>query len=71
MTERMWQGFKRIDFQFEGKDAILEFPKEAGKNKNRLLKTEYFDDFSDFQIKMAERWWHLAYLKNETRWCLE
>lgn len=71
MTETTWNGFKRIDFQFEGKDAILVFPKEANANKNWLLKTEYFDAFPDFQIKMVERGWHLAYVKNETRWCLE
>ena len=71
MKETYWNGFKRIDFSFEGKDAILVFPKNANSNKNWILKTEYFEDFPDFQIKMLEIGWHLAYVKNQTRWCLE
>jgi len=69
MTETQYNGYKRIDFEFEGKEAILVFPKESNENKNWVLKTEYFNAFPDFQIKMLERGWHLAYLKNETRWC--
>lgn len=71
MTESVWNGFKRIDFEFEGMAAILVFPKEANGNKNWLLKTEYFDAFPEYEIEMVKRGWHLAYLKNVTRWCLE
>ena len=71
MTESIWNGFKRIDFEFEGMKAILVFPKEANENKNWLLKTEYFDAFPEYEIDMVKRGWHLAYLKNVTRWCLE
>ena len=71
MTESIWNGFKRIDFEFEGMRAILVFPKEANENKNWLLKTEYFDAFPEYEIDMVKRGWHLAYLKNVTRWCLE
>lgn len=71
MTESIWNGFKRIDFQFEGRDAILVFPAEANENKNWMLKTEYFDAFPDFEIEMLKRGWHLAYVSNITRWCLD
>lgn len=71
MKETLWNGFKRIDFLFEGKEAILVFPKSADKNKNWLLKTEYFDAFPAFEIEMVKRGWHLAFLKNTTRWCLD
>ncbi len=71
MTESTWNGFKRIDFEFEGMAAILVFPQEANENKNWLLKTEYFDAFPEYEIDMVKRGWHLAYLKNVTRWCLE
>lgn len=69
MTESLWNGFKRIDFEFEGMDAILVFPDTPNENKNWLLKTEYFDAFPDYEIEMVKRGWHLAYLKNVTRWC--
>lgn len=71
MTESIWNGFKRIDFLFEGREAILVFPKEPNKNKNWLLKTEYFTAFPDFAIEMLHRGWHLAFIRNVTRWCLE
>ena len=48
MRESQWYGFKRIDFIFEGKEAILVFPNEPNKSKTWLLKTEYFDAFQDF-----------------------
>lgn len=71
MTETMWNGFKRIDFEFEGREAILVFPDESNENKNWMLKTEYFNAFPDFEIEMVKRGWHLAFIKNITRWCLD
>ncbi len=71
MKESLWNGFKRIDFEFEGKEAILIFPENPDKNKNWLIKTEYFDAFPAFEIEMVKRGWHLAFLKNTTRWCLD
>ena len=71
MTETTWNGFKRLDFEFDGMSAILVFPDIAIENKNWLLKTEYFNAFPEFEIKMLERGWHLAYIKNKTRWCLD
>lgn len=71
MTTSIWNGFRRIDFEFLGREAILVFPNEPNENKNYLLKTEYFDAFPDFEIEMVKRGWHLAYIKNITRWCLD
>ena len=71
MTESIWNEFKRIDFIFEGRDAILVFPKEPNQNKNWLFKTEYFGAFPNFEIEMLNRGWHLAFIKNKTRWCLD
>ena len=71
MTESIWNGFKRIDFTFEGREAILVFPNEPNQNKNWLLKTEYFGAFPNFEIEMLNRGWHLAFVKNKTRWCLD
>lgn len=69
MNETVWNGFQRIDFSFEGREAILVFPEEANADKNWLLKTEYFDAFLNFEIEMVKRGWHLAYVSNITRWC--
>ena len=71
MTEILWNGFKRIDFEFEGREAILVFPETPEENKKWMLKTEYFDAFPNLEIEMIKRGWHLAYIKNITRWCLD
>jgi len=71
MKESIWNGFRRLDFEFEGREAILIFPQKENKNKNWLLKTEYFDAFPSFEIEMVERGWHLAFIKNVTRWCVD
>jgi pimeloyl-ACP methyl ester carboxylesterase len=70
MTESTWFGFRRIDFLFEGMEAILVFPAEANAEKNWMLKTEYFGAFQEgLELSMVKRGWHLAYVKNITRWC--
>lgn len=71
MNESLWNGFKRIDFKFEEKEAILIFPEKPNNEKNWLFKTEYFGAFPDFEIEMVRKGWHLAYIKNTTRWCLD
>ena len=71
MTESFWNGYKRIDFLFEERECILVFPNIPNESRNWLLKTEYFGAFPAFEIEMLCRGWHLAYIKNVTRWCLD
>lgn len=66
-----WNGFEKLSFEFEGREAILVFPKDENRTNNWLLKTEYWDAFPNFEIKMVKKGWHLAYIKNKTRWCLD
>ncbi len=69
MTETIWNGFKRIDFTFEGMDAIVVFPEKANDERNWLLKTEYFEAFPTLEIEMLKKGWHVLYVGNITRWC--
>ncbi len=66
-----WNGFERLDFKFEDREAILILPEEGKKCAIWLLKTEYFDAFPSFEIEMVKRGWCVAYLKNITCWCLD
>ena len=43
-----WKDFKRINFEFEGMEAILVFPDNPREDKGWMLKTEYFDAFPNF-----------------------
>ena len=66
-----WNGFKRLDFKFKGRHAILICPEKAVDGNKWLYKTEYFDAFPDFEIQMIKRAYYLALLYNRTRWCPE
>lgn len=67
-TEELWHGYRRLNFKFEDREAILVLPKSPAPDRKWLLKTEYFGAFPDFEIEMLGRGFHLAYLKNITRW---
>ena len=67
-TESTWNGFKRLDFELAGREAILVIPDQAVEGKKWMLKTEYFGAFPNFEIEMLRQGYHLAYIKNYTRW---
>lgn len=66
-SEDIWNGFKRLSFDADGREAFLVLPK-IEKNGKWLLKTEYFGAFPDFEIEMLKRGYSLAYVSNSTRW---
>lgn len=70
-TKSLYNGFERLDFKFEDREAILVLPEEGKKCGKWLLKTEYFTAFPNFELEMVKRGWCLAYIKNITRWCLD
>ena len=45
-----WNGFERLDFEFEGRNATLVCPESATPDKKWLYKIDYFDAFSSFEI---------------------
>lgn len=71
MNSSSWHGFQKLDFEFKGRHAILVFPNKENKTSNWLLKTEYFGAFPNLEIEMLKKGWHLAYLSNITRWCVD
>ncbi|MBE6634054.1 MAG: alpha/beta fold hydrolase [Ruminococcaceae bacterium] len=65
-----WNGYARLDFQVKGRSAILICPKEPRADGKWLLKTEYFGAFPQFELEMLRLGYHVAHIKNTTRWCL-
>ena len=65
-----WNGFERLDFQLDGRKAILVCPKTPRADKKWLFKTEYFGAFPSFEIEMLNRGYYVAHISNITRWCL-
>ena len=70
-TTTEWNGFRRLDFSFMEHDAILVCPHQPRKDGKWLFKTEYFGAFPAFELAMLEKGYHVAHVKNTTRWCLE
>ena len=68
VTESLYNGFKRIDFEFQSRDVIVVFPDEKNKTDKWMLKTEYFDAFPQAEIELIKKGYHLVYLKNKNRW---
>lgn len=63
----LWFGFKKEEFEFEGRQAIIVFPKEAESEINWTLKTEYWGAFPNTEIELLKRGFHAAYLQNISR----
>ena len=53
--ESIWNGFKKIEFDYEGRKAILVYPNTPTKENKWLYKTEYFGAFPDFEIEMLKK----------------
>ena len=62
-----WNGFRCESFTFEGREAFLTFPTERDANGNWALKTEYRDAFPETEIVLLQKGFHVAFLRNETR----
>lgn len=68
MQNSFWNGYRRVDFDFNGREAILVFPLKEKANGKWMLKTEYFGAFPALELDMLACGYHLAYLKNDNRW---
>ena len=68
IRESSWHGYRRLDFEFEGYPATLVLPNEPHPARRLAMKMEYFDAFPATEIAMLGAGYHLAYLKNRSRW---
>ena len=67
-----WHGFHLCEFQFEGYDAIIVFPKVPTLKRNFAIKTEYWNAFPEgIELALVEAGFHLCYIKNKNRWGLQ
>ena len=64
-----WYGYRKLDFTFEDRNAILVFPNEEGWGSGHwACKMEYFGAFPKLECDMLACGFHLAYLENKNRW---
>lgn len=63
----LWNGFACKSFLFEEREAYLVFPKQSGEGRYWALKTEYRNAFPEAEIALLNLGFHVAFLKNQTR----
>lgn len=67
-TENQWYGYRRVDFIFQGREALLVFPNQAADGNPWAQYTEYFDAFPATALALVEKGYYLAFIKNCHRW---
>lgn len=67
MTESLWNGRKRIDFDFDGREAILVIPDKPRDDNAFVFRAEFFDAFPYADIKLLEMGFYIAYVNNSNR----
>ena len=63
----MWNEFKTKNFMFAEREAVIVYP-DCKPNGRLLLKTEYLDDFPNFDIEMLKRGYYLIHVSHYSRW---
>ena len=63
-----WNGFECIEFDFEGYEATVVFPKVKAEKPVLAVKTEYFNAFPETEITLLEKGFYLGYIDNKNRW---
>ena len=63
-----WNGFECTEFEFEGYEATVVFPKIKTENPTLAVKTEYFNAFPETEIALLENGFYLGYIDNKNRW---
>src|SRR5690349_2167336 len=57
-----WNKFDRLDFQVDGRDAILIVPPKADVGKPWIWRTEFFGHEPQVDIALVGKGFHVAYV---------
>lgn len=63
-----WNGFERIDFEFEGHSCILVCPHISAAGRPWIWRCEFFGAFAQADAAMLSEGYHLAYVKLSDRY---
>ena len=67
--EQLWNGYPVKYECFEGKPALIVFPKEGSAAGKLVMKTEYWGAFPEAaELTLVEKGYHLCYIENDNRW---
>ncbi len=57
-----WQGWEKISFEVDGRNAFLIAPKQAAMGKPWIWRTEFFGHEPQADIALLEKGFHVAYV---------
>lgn len=63
----MWNNFKKEDFVFAERNAVIIYPSAEPCGK-MILKTEYLDAFPNFDVAMLEKGYYVINIEHGSRW---
>lgn len=66
-----WYGYEMNEFEFDGKKAKIVFPSTPAKGNPWAMKTEYFAAFQNAEKALVDKGYHLVFIENTTRWCID
>lgn len=61
MEKSDWKVYTRYDFTIEGRNGLIIVPPTAAEGNPWIWRAEYFDIYSQVDMVMLERGWHIAY----------
>ena len=64
----LWDGFEIKFDELDGREMVIVFPRSETENGKWVLKTEYFGAFPETEIELLKLGYHIAHIKNVTRW---
>lgn len=56
-----WRGFKKLDFEVDGRESFIVCPKEAAAGNPWVWRTEFFGAFDFADWILLQQGWHLTY----------
>ena len=63
MTESVWEGYRRVDFEVDGRDSLLIFPENPLPGNPWVWRTEFFGAFDTADRALLKKGWHIGYHK--------
>jgi len=61
LRRSLWKGYKRHDFLYDGREAIVVLPEVPVHGNPWVWRAEFFDAFPSVDMALLEVGWHLVY----------
>lgn len=62
MVKSEWKVYTRYDFEIENRKGLVIVPPAAAEGNPWVWRAEYFDIYSQVDLVLLERGWHIGYL---------